>query len=108
LLAGPPDQLRLAAGATCPPDGNVACHTSCVRIRESRIIDEYGQPTDWIIRHGEPHWAGGVAWVWTQSKAIRCQRCRRVWTSLAERRILAAQLKAQGVSVDLLALVTNP
>ncbi|MGX7679090.1 hypothetical protein ACSMXN_09330 [Jatrophihabitans sp. DSM 45814] len=49
---------------------------------------------DWIMRGGEWAWSsttGQPAFVWQASGAIRCPRCKRTWTTVAERRALAKE-----------------
>jgi len=100
LLAGPPGHLRILAGPTCAPGICVECeHLTCHAIRDSRIVDNRGRPLDWVMRAGEAMWssvAGELAFTWRESGTVRCPKCKRAWTTLGERRMLARELAALG------------
>ena len=101
LLAGPPDHLRLLAGATCAPGIYVddCDHATCQTIRDSRIVDDRGRPIDWVYRASQAMWSsleGELAFTWRQSGTVRCPKCKRTWTTSSERRMLARELAALG------------
>lgn len=100
LLDGPPDPILLVAGPACPPGIYTDdCHEVCGLIRESRIVDGHGRPTDWVWRDDAPAWSsltGDLAWTWQHTAAVRCPKCKKRWVTAGERRILARELAALG------------
>jgi hypothetical protein len=77
--------------------GGTCRHESCELISERRVW-----PGDWIVGpDGDVVWAsldGTPAFTWKRSGAVICPSCRQAWTTTAERRILAARLRALGDS----------
>lgn len=97
LLDGPPDEIRIPAGPLCR---DTECsHDWCSWVRDSRLLDNRGRPTDWVWRDDAPAWSsltGELAWTWTRSAAVRCPKCKKRWVTAGERRILARELAALG------------
>lgn len=86
-------QAKLAPSLiTGPPDGvNEIC---------DRRMYVDGRPTDWLVNaEGEPTWSpldGTPPFTWEQPKTVRCPKCKRTWTTTAERRALANVLAELG------------
>lgn len=100
LLAGPPADARLLPSTTAVCADPECAHSSCRHRRERRLVDRRGVPTDWVLdSDGSPRWSSaedGHPFEWERSGTIRCPRCKKSWTSVTERRILARQLVALG------------
>jgi hypothetical protein len=92
LLNGPPAGAWRRPGPTC-----VICdHDSCDEIR--RLYTKAGR-TDWQLIRGDVVWRSHTnepAFTWRSSAEIRCPFCKETWSTLTERRLLAAQLAALG------------
>ncbi|HEY2088553.1 MAG TPA: hypothetical protein VGH54_21360 [Mycobacterium sp.] len=110
LAAGPPSDGRLSFGPTCA----VACtHLSCEWIRDRRLVlpdppsparrrrRRRPQPaaSDWVMRGSEAMWQSQStepAFTWSAAAVIYCPHCRRRWSTVVERRLLARELAAAG------------
>jgi hypothetical protein len=97
LLDGPPDRVLIAAGPDCV---TVPCqHQSCDWIRDRRLLDHRGRPTDWTYRNDRIAWSSlddERAFTFKQSSAVRCPHCKKRWATTAERRILQLELAVLG------------
>jgi hypothetical protein len=92
LLNGPPPVAWRRPGPTC-----VTCdHDSCDELR--RLHTKAGR-SDWQLIRGVVVWrslTSEPAFTWRSSAEISCPFCKQTWSTLTERRLLAAQLAALG------------
>jgi hypothetical protein len=99
LLDGPPRPRRVAPATTALCGDDECRHWSCQVVRDRRLLDGSGEPTDWIDTPDGPVWlsmTGEHAFSWSTSSTIRCPHCRLAWSTTTHRRVLAAQLVARG------------